>query len=98
MFGGAPAEMPAPLLYSAGGIELVGGALVAIGLWTRIAAFVCSGMMAVAYFLAHQAQGLLPIQNHGELAALYSWIFLTLAVLGDGIWSVGSSSAPADDG
>jgi len=70
-FGGAPAEMPAPMLYAAGGIELIGGVLIAIGLFTQWAAFICSGMMAVAYFMVHQSMGLLPIQNHGEMAVLY---------------------------
>ena len=82
--------MPAALLYTAGGIELVGGALICIGLQTSLAAFLCSGMMAVAYFTVHQPMGLLPIQNHGELAALYAFLFLLIASRGDGIWSVGS--------
>ena len=89
-FGGAPAEMPAALLYTAGAIELVGGTLTAVGLFTRWAAFLCSGMMAVAYFMVHQGMGLLPIQNHGELAALYCWIFLLIASRGDGTWSLRS--------
>jgi putative oxidoreductase len=88
-FGGAPAEIPALLLYSAGTLEFVGGALVCLGLQTRIAAFVCSGMMAVAYFMVHQPMGLLPIQNHGEPAAIYCWLFLLIAATGDGIWSLG---------
>lgn len=65
-------------------IQLVGGTLVAIGLGTRIAAFICSGSMAYAYFVVHQGDGILPIQNGGELAALYSWLFLLIAVLGPG--------------
>jgi len=93
-FGGAPGEMPAPLLYAAGIIELGGGTLIAVGVSTRWAAFLCSGTMAVAYFMVHQPMGLLPIQNRGELAALYCWIFLLIASRGDGIWSLrGSSSA-----
>lgn len=87
-FGGGPPEMT-PLLWVAGVIELVGGALVAVGLFTGWAAFLCSGMMAVAYFMVHQKMGLLPIQNRGELAALYCWIFLLIAARGDGIWSLG---------
>ncbi|MBW2714915.1 MAG: DoxX family protein [Deltaproteobacteria bacterium] len=76
-----------------GSIELVGGALVCIGLQTRLAAFVCSGTMAVAYFLFHQSGGYLPIQNDGELAAVYSWTFLLLAAIADnGVWSIGSGS------
>ena len=61
LFGGAPAEMPLGLLWTAGLIELMAGALVALGVYTRPAAFLASGLMAVAYFIAHQAQGLLPI-------------------------------------
>jgi putative oxidoreductase len=76
-----------------GGIELVGGALVCIGLQTRLAAFICSGTMAVAYFLYHQPHGSLPIQNEGELAAIYSWAFLLLAAIaGNGVWSIDSGS------
>jgi putative oxidoreductase len=79
----------------AGVIELVGGALVMVGLATGWAAFLCSGQMAVAYFLAHQKDGLLPIQNKGELAALYSFVFLLLAVRGSGIWSVDAARGAA---
>jgi len=80
----------------AGGIELVGGALVCIGLQTRLAAFICRGLMAVAYFLVHQPGGPLPIQNDGELAAIYSFTFLLLAAIADnGVWSIGSGSRRA---
>ena len=65
-FGGSPGAMPAPLLYGAGGIELVGGLMVMLGLRAGIAAFIASGTMAVAYFMVHQKMGVLPIQNHGE--------------------------------
>lgn len=65
-------------------IELVGGGLVAIGLFTRPAALLCSGAMAYAYFVAHQADGLLPMENGGESSALYSWFFLLIAVVGPG--------------
>jgi len=78
-----------------GVIELVGGALVCIGLKTRLAAFVCSGTMAVAYFLYHQPRGPLPIQNDGELAAVYCWTFLLLAAIGgNGVWSIESNPDP----
>ena len=93
--GQIPAEMPAPIFWAAGLIELVGGALVMVGLAAGWAAFVCSGHMMVAYFIAHQKGGLLPIQNHGELAALYSWIFLLIAVRGSGIWSVDAARGAA---
>jgi len=95
LFGGAPPEMPVGLLYTAGVFELVGGALVCVGFRTRIAAFVCSGMMAVAYFMVHQPMGLLPIQNRGELATLYCWLFLLIAATGDGIWSLGGKRSEA---
>ncbi|HEY2763926.1 MAG TPA: DoxX family protein [Pseudonocardiaceae bacterium] len=71
-------------------IELVGGTFVAVGLGTRIAAFICSGTMAYAYFVVHQRQGALPIQNHGELAALYAWLFLLIVVIGPGPISLDS--------
>ncbi len=91
LFGGPPGEMPDALLYAAGAIELVGGALVALGLYASWAAFICSGQMAVAYFMVHQSMGLLPIQNHGELGALYAFIFLLIAARGNGTWSLGPS-------
>jgi putative oxidoreductase len=69
-------------------IQLIGGTLVAIGLGTRIAALICSGSMAYAYFVVHQDDGILPIQNGGELAALYAWLFLLIAVLGPGSLAV----------
>jgi putative oxidoreductase len=72
------------LMWFGGVIELVGGALVALGVRTSIAAFVCSGQMAVAYFMFHQPKGLLPIQNGGELAALYAFVFLFIAAKGAG--------------
>jgi putative oxidoreductase len=90
LFGGAP-SMPAPLLWTAGLIELGGGALIMVGFRTHWAAFLCSGLMAAAYFMAHQPNALLPIQNRGELAALYSFVFLFIAVRGSGIWSVDAS-------
>jgi putative oxidoreductase len=65
-------------------IQLVGGTLVALGLTTRVAALICSGSMAYAYFVVHQSNGLLPLQNNGEAAALYCWVFLFIAALGPG--------------
>ncbi len=87
---GAPAEMFS-LLWVAGVIEFFGGGLVMLGLFASWAAFVCSGQMAVAYFMVHQPNGLLPIQNHGELAALYAWIFLYIASRGAGPLSLDAS-------
>ncbi|GAA0224706.1 DoxX family protein [Saccharothrix mutabilis subsp. mutabilis] len=72
----------------AGVIELVGGALIVLGLGTRVAALVSSGAMAYAYFVVHQPKGLLPIENHGELAAVYSWVFLLLVFTGPGAWAL----------
>jgi putative oxidoreductase len=72
----------------AGVLELVGGALIVIGLFTRPVAFVLSGMMAVAYFMAHAPQAFMPILNSGELAVLYCFVFLYLAAAGAGPWSV----------
>ena len=85
--------IPAFIQFSAGPIELVGGALVMIGLFTRWAAFVCSGTMAAAYWMAHGLNGLLPIQNGGELAALYCFTFLFIAANGSGIWSLDAMKA-----
>jgi len=82
------AGMPAFITYGAGGIELIGGALVMIGLFTRWAAFVCSGTMAAAYWMAHGMNAPFPIQNGGELAVLYCFAFLFIAANGSGAWSV----------
>lgn len=72
----------------AGAMEMVGGALLIVGLFTRPVAFLLSGLMAFAYFLAHAPQGFWPILNRGELAALYSFLFLYLAVAGGGEWGL----------
>ncbi|WP_430511635.1 DoxX family protein [Pannonibacter phragmitetus] len=72
----------------AGVIELVGGALLVLGLFTRPVAFLASGTMAVAYFLAHYPKGFYPLLNGGELAALYCFVFLYLAAAGGGRWSI----------
>jgi putative oxidoreductase len=71
-----------------GALELFGGALIVIGLFTRVVAFVLSGMMAVAYFMAHAPQSFFPLVNMGELAVLYSFVFLYFAAAGPGPWSV----------
>jgi putative oxidoreductase len=86
--GEVPAGAPPFILWTAGPIELVGGILVMIGLFTRPAAFLSSGLMAFAYWLGHGTQALLPVQNKGELAALYCFAFLFIAARGPGIWSV----------
>ena len=69
-------------------IELVAGFLIAFGLLTRPAAFLASGMMAVAYFMAHASGGFFPIQNHGESAVFYCWVFLFVFFYGPGRWSI----------
>ena len=78
---------------TAGVLELVGGFLILIGLFTRSTAFVMSGLMAFAYFLAHAPQAFLPIMNGGELATVWSFLFLYLAFAGGGEWSVDSICA-----
>lgn len=82
--GGLSAQMAI-----AGSIELLGGFLIMIGLFTSIAAFIASGLMAAAYFIAHFSFGaFLPIVNRGELAVLYCFLFLYIASRGSGVWSV----------
>jgi putative oxidoreductase len=76
----------------AGGIELVGGILIMIGLFTSPVAFFASGLMAAAYWMSHGTNDLFPILNQGELAALYCFVFLYISSKGDGIWSVGGKS------
>ena len=81
---GAPTPVGQWPSWWAGLIQFVAGGLVLIGLFTRPAALLCSGAMAYAYFSVHQPRGLFPIENRGELAAMYSWTFLLIAVLGAG--------------
>ncbi|MFC1415621.1 DoxX family protein [Streptacidiphilus cavernicola] len=69
-------------------IQLIGGALVVLGLGARPAALLCSGSMAYAYFSIHQAKALLPIQNSGEPAVMFCWAFLLIAVAGPGAWAL----------
>lgn len=76
------------LFWFGGLIELVGGILIMIGLLASWAAFLSSGTMAVAYFMVHQPQGTWPVQNQGELAALYAFVFLYIAARGSGPFSV----------
>lgn len=76
------------LLWWSGAIELACGALLLLGLFTRAAAFVASGEMAVAYFLAHAPRNLFPTLNGGDAAILYCFVFLYLAAAGPGPWSL----------
>jgi putative oxidoreductase len=87
-FGGIPPGVPKALIWSAGPIELVGGALIAIGLLTRSVAFLTSGLMAFAYFIGHVPHGFWPAANGGELAILYCWLFLYVAAHGPGAWAL----------
>lgn len=84
---GAPDPLP-PILLAAAVIEVVGGGLIAAGLFTRLAAFICSGQMAVAYFMAHGSQGFWPALNGGEAAILFCFVFLYLVFAGPGVWSL----------
>ena len=90
---GWPAEMRVPYeLFSrngaAGILEVVGGTLLLVGLFTRPVAFVMSGLMAFAYFLVHAPRGFWTLPNAGELAVVYCFAFLYLAAAGGGKWSL----------
>ena len=76
------------LLGIAGLVELVAGALIAVGFATGTAAFIASGQMAAAYFMGHFPRSFWPIQNEGELAVLYCFVFLYMATRGSGVWSI----------
>lgn len=87
--GAQPGQVPLFSLFGlAGLLELVGGAAIVLGLFTRPIAFILSGQMAVAYFMAHAPQGFFPVLNGGELAIIYSFAFLYLAAAGAGPWSL----------
>lgn len=112
MFGGMPGSEKT-ITQVGGWIQLIGGLFIAIGLLTRLAAFVCSGMFAVAYLMMHVGPAttptakLFPIasagpqySNHGELAVIYCWIFLFMVFYGAGLWSIDaliSRSRPAGE-
>ena len=87
-FGGVPPGAPPLIIWIAGPIELLGGALLAVGLFTRPAAFLLSGFMAFAYFMGHAPKGFWPIVNQGELAIIYCWLALYYAAAGPGAWSL----------
>lgn len=96
LFGvlGGQSELNDPEGLAAGVIEFVGGVFVAVGLFTRVAAFIASGEMAIAYFKAHAGRGFWPIMNRGELAALYAFVFLYIATFGAGRWSIDTARRP----
>jgi putative oxidoreductase len=89
---GFPSAASMPALFTlgwfAGALELVGGALLAAGLFTRATAFILSGEMAFAYFLSHAPRGFFPILNHGDGAILFCFIFLYIAFAGGGAWTL----------
>jgi putative oxidoreductase len=92
LLGFPPGDRPQPELFSliglAGALELFGGILLVLGLFTRPVAFILSGEMAVAYWMAHAPQSFFPIVNGGDSAILYCFVFLYLAVAGGGAWSL----------
>ena len=92
LFSFPPSQMPSPGLFSffgaIGVLELVGSLLLIAGFWTRLAAFVLSGEMAVAYFMAHAPQSLYPVLNMGESAVLFCFVFLYIAAAGLGAWAI----------
>lgn len=88
-----PVAFPAPvtafsLLWFAGLIEIVAGLLVLVGFFTRWAAFILAGEMAFAYFIGHAGRGFYPIQNGGNLAIMYCFVFLYIFFAGPGPWSI----------
>jgi putative oxidoreductase len=95
---GVPDPLPTMLVVAAV-IELVLGVLIVLGLFTRLAAFVAAGEMAVAYFIAHFPRGFWPVANMGDAAILFCFVFLYIAAAGPGAWSVDRARYPlADDG
>ena len=92
-----PRANPGPALLSLLGlqglIELVGGILIVIGLFTRSVAIILAGDMAIAYFMAHAPRGFFPVLNGGQLAILYCFVFLYLFVAGGGVWSLDEQRA-----
>jgi putative oxidoreductase len=87
-FGGLPPGVPKGLIWTAGPIELLGGTLIALGLFTRSAAFLSSGLMAFAYFIGHAPNGFWPATNGGGPAVIYCWLFLYLAAQGPGAFAL----------
>ena len=95
-FGGQPVPIGS-LSGVAGILEIVLGLLITIGLFTSYAAFFASGEMAVAYFMAHFPKSFWPLENQGEPAVLFCFIFLYMATRGSGIWSVDAARGPVKD-
>jgi putative oxidoreductase len=96
ILGFPPSDMSGGgISFTLGGLsglfELIGGALIVVGLFTRPVAFILSGMMAVAYFMVHAPQNFFPLLNGGEPAILYCFVFLYLSAAGGGAWSLDRS-------
>jgi len=89
----SPGPALTPLLVAQGLLELVGGVLILIGLFTRPVAFILAGDMAVAYFMRHAPRDFFPLVNMGQLAILFCFVFLYLFVAGGGAWSVDQQRA-----
>jgi len=87
-FPAAGHEIPSYIVFIAGPIEFFGGLLIMTGLWTRWAAFICSGAMAYAYWTVHGIHALLPLVNFGETAVIYCFLFLFISTTGSGVYSV----------
>lgn len=98
IFGGEPVAVGVWPSWYAAVLQLGCGLLVAFGLGTRITALLASGSMAYAYFVVHQPDGLLPLQNHGEPAAMFCWAFLLLAFIGPGALALDSLLRKRSDG
>ena len=100
LLGFPASDTPGPALFSlfgfAGVLELVGGALLVLGLFTRPVAFILAGEMAFAYFMAHAPHSFFPIVNKGESAVLFCFVFLYLAAAGAGPWSLDAARRAAD--
>jgi putative oxidoreductase len=96
---GWPSAIPTPHVFTmywfAGAIELTGGGLLALGLFSRLAALIMSGEMAFAYFISHAPRGFFPILNHGDGAVLYCFVFFYIAFAGPGPWSLDALMASA---
>ena len=92
LFGFPPSDRPQPELFSlsglAGVLEFFGGVMLVLGLFTRPVAFILSGEMAVAYWMAHAPQSFFPVLNGGDAAILYCFVFLYLVAAGPGAWSL----------
>lgn len=94
----SPGGLPSfgSMFFWVGVLELVGGILVLLGLFTRITAFVLSGLMAVAYFMAHAPQSFYPLNNQGELAILFCFVFFYFIFAGPGPWSIDAARGGED--